>query len=119
MKTIIVALLLSFVITGCAFLDVKKHDPGLSSGYVDLKMSLNMADCTEPFTIYEAYYQAEWINEYSKFTSDPLVKNTENIIKYLERAHEASDKLNLPACDRWLNLVKINMKILKTDWGTR
>ena len=119
MKKIISAFLITLLLSGCSFLQVKKHDPGLASGYVHLKVFLNDADCELIDTLEDSYYAAVWVQEYARFTTDPLVKNTDNIVKYLKSALDASYDERLTACKRWLNLVNINMKILKTDWGTR
>ena len=44
---------------------------------------------------------------------------SQNKTSYLKNALDASYDDRITACNRWLNLVNINMKILKTDWGTR
>ena len=108
-------------LSGCAVVEKVKqvwpraHDPALVSGYVDLEGELSKVNCKEKETIKPAKSKAEWLNKYAEFRNDPQQISTKAIVDNLDKATTASEAV----CDRWINLNKTRMSIIKEAWSGR
>ena len=118
-KLILICLIVS--LSGCAVVDKVKqvwpraHDPALVSGYVDLEGELSRVSCKEKETIKPAKIKAEWLSRYAEFRNDPQQISTKAIVENLDKATIASEAV----CDRWINLSKTRMSIIKEAWSGR
>jgi len=108
-------------LSGCAVVEKVKqvwpraHDPALVSGYVDLEGELSKVSCKEKETIKPAKSKAEWLNRYAEFRNDPQQVSTKAIVDNLDKATVASEAV----CDKWINLSKTRMSIIKEAWSGR
>ena len=108
-------------LSGCAVVEKVKqvwpraHDPALVSGYVDLESELSKVSCKEKETIKPAKSKAEWLNKYAEFRNDPQQVSTKAIVDNFDKATVASEAV----CDRWINLSKTRMSIIKEAWSGR
>jgi hypothetical protein len=108
-------------LSGCAVVEKVKqvwpraHDPALVSGYVDLESELSKVSCKEKETIKPAKSKAEWLNKYAEFRNDPQQVSTKAIVDNFDKATIASEAV----CDRWINLSKTRMSIIKEAWSGR
>lgn len=118
---IIAALLIAVSLSGCAVVDKVKdywprdHDPALVSMYINLDTLLEKASCDRQEQFGPIIEVADWINRYSEFRNDPQKVATKNVRDNLEKASTASEAV----CKRYLNLTKINMKLVKDSWSDR
>lgn len=93
----------------------RKHDSALVAGFIDLDVSLEKIDCVDKSNFEEAVMDAQWLHRYALFKKDPQIESTEAIMVNLEKAETASEG----ACNRWLNLSKTRMDVLRQAWSTR
>ncbi|MFZ9610552.1 MAG: hypothetical protein ACO294_07600 [Methylococcales bacterium] len=118
-KLMLICLVVS--LSGCAVVEKARqvwpraHDPALVSGYVDLEVELNNVNCKEKETINPARNKADWLNKYAEFRNDPQQVSTKAIVENLDKATKASEAV----CDRWINLSKTRMSIIKEAWSGR
>lgn len=109
------------LLSGCAAVDKVKqiwpraHDPALASGLITLSVSMDKISCTTKDGIDEAKATADWLNRYAEFRKDPQVVSTKAILENLDKAKEGNEA----ACNRWLNLSKTRVKIIKESWSGR
>lgn len=109
------------LLSGCAAVDKVKevwprdHDNALVSGYINLQVSLEKADCAKKDTLVEARKNADWLNRYAEFRNDPQRISTKGIVDNLDKATEGSEAV----CKRWINLSKTRMDIIKNSWSGR
>ena len=110
-----------FILTGCAAVDKVKqmwprdHDPGLVSSYVTLSVKLDAIDCKTKNGVEDATKEAEWLNRYAEFRNDPQKVSTKGILDNLTKVKESNEA----ACNRWVNLSKTRMNIIKQAWSGR
>lgn len=120
MKILITSIVL-LSLSGCAAVDKVKqvwpraHDPALASGLITLSVSLDKISCSTKDGIEEAKSTADWLNRYAEFRKDPQVVSTKAILENLDKAKEGNEA----ACNRWLNLSKTRVKIIKESWSGR
>ena len=118
---IIVALALAATLSGCALVDKVKdywprdHDAALVSMYINLEREIEAATCGDSVSFVGAINVSDWINRYAEFRNDPQKIATKNVKDNLEKAASASEG----ACKRYVNLTKINMKLIKDSWSGR
>jgi hypothetical protein len=109
------------MLSGCAAIDKVKeiwprdHDSALVSGFVNLQVSLEKADCSNKETILDAKKHADWLNRYAEFRNDPQRISTKGILDNLDKAIDGSEAV----CKRWINLSKTRMDIIKGSWSGR
>lgn len=121
MKKIIAAILLTSTLSGCtAIATVKQiwprdHDPALVAGFVNLEVALEGIDCNNGHSLINPLEKAEWLNRYAEFRNDPQKVSTKAIIENLSKAQGASEV----TCQRWVNLSKVRMKIIREAWAGR
>lgn len=117
----LLAITLITLLSGCAVVDKVKevwprdHDNALVSGFIDLQVSLDKADCSKKDTLIEARKHADWLNRYAEFRNDPQRISTKGILDNLDKAVDGSEAV----CKRWVNLSKTRMDIIKSSWSGR
>ena len=118
---IIVTLILAATLSGCAVVDKVKdywprdHDPALASMYISLEKELEKASCDRQDKFGPMIEVADWITRYSEFRNDPQKVATKNVRDNLEKASTSSEAV----CKRYINLTKINMKLIRDSWSSR
>lgn len=118
---ILATILFTVTLTGCAVVDKVKdywprdHDPALVSAYINLERELESASCTNQVGLISMVSIADWIDRYAQFRNDPQKIATNNIKVNLEKAANSSEAV----CKRYLNLTKVNMKLIKESWSGR
>lgn len=109
------------LLPGCAAVEKvqqiwpRDHDPAMVSSFITLSVYLDSANCAKKETLADARKEAEWLNRYSEFRSDPQKVSTKAIVDNLDKAINSE----VIACQRWLNLTKTRMKIIKEAWSGR
>ena len=118
----IVLLFSCFLLVGCStisgMMNVKEHDSVLALAYVDSKITTYNADCEVYETLEDAWSQVIWMHEYAIFVNDPQKETTGNVVSDIDKAIDYSID-NIDVCNRFLNLAKIKLKILKKTWSSR
>ena len=118
---IIVTLLFTAVLSGCAVVDQvrdywpRDHDPVLASMYINLDRELEKSSCDRQERFSPLVDAADWIYRYAEFRNDPQKIATKNVRDNLEKASTSSEAV----CKRYLNLTKINMKLIRDSWSDR
>ena len=118
---IIATFLIAVSLSGCAVIDKvrdywpRDHDPVLASMYINLDRELEKASCDKQERFGPLVDAADWINRYAEFRNDPQKVATKNVRDNLEKASTSSEAV----CKRYLNLTKINMKLIRDSWSGR
>lgn len=113
--------LLALSLSGCAVYDKavslwpRDHDSGLVSGYVNLEVLVDKANCSDKQSFVDPIASADWLNRYVVLRNDPQKEAVNNILTNLQKASAGSEAV----CNRFLSLSKINLKIVKESWGKR
>lgn len=120
MKILVTAALV-LTLTGCAVVDKvtalwpRDHDPAMVSAYIQLERAMEATTCNDRVMLADTASVADWLFRYSDFRNDPQTTAAKNVKNNLEKAVGASDAV----CERYLNLTKINMKLIKDSWSKR
>ncbi|NBV28525.1 hypothetical protein EBS02_05860 [bacterium] len=118
---IILTIPLLLVLSGCAAVDKVKqvwprdHDPALASSFINLSIKLDTINCSNKDGIEDSIKEADWINRYADFRSDPQKISTKAIHENLLKAKDSTEIV----CQRWVNLSKTRMKIIQEAWRGR
>jgi len=121
MKKILAALLLSTTLSGCAAVAYvasiwpKPHDPVMSGSLITVSVLLDGADCSNKQSFTELKKEADWLNRYAEYRSDPQKVSTKAILDNVDKAMAAEGA----ACQRWVNLSKTRVKIIQQAWSGR
>lgn len=117
MKKIIIASLIVFL-SGCSTIEKywpRPHDSALVATYVNVEVSIENANCSTKDGMDVAIKHADWLNRYATFRNDPQKDATKTLLENLQKAKAGNEAV----CNRWINLSKISMKVIKKSWEGR
>ena len=112
----LVSLVLAVVLSGCAFVMPKPHDPVMFGSLVDVKMVVNMVQCGNVEYWGVADLQIEKLKLYSQMRKDPQATNIEQLQVAMKKAGESKNK---SFCESLVKINKTRIEVISDAWSGR
>ena len=122
MSKLINIMAIALLLNGCTAVTLaqrywpRDHDPALASAYVNTKIAVNSVSCKDKTTWDSLEHNAQFLNEYAQFRSDPQLESTKAIVENINKARTTQSE---KACDIWFDLVKQRLVVLNKAWSGR
>lgn len=114
MKLLVVAL--AFVLSGCAFIMPKPHDPVMLDHLAYIKMNVNQLQCGEEKHWSEIGSKIQRLEIYTEWRADPQAPAVKSLKDSLKKAGDSKNKL---FCESLLKINKTRIDVIADAWKGR